>query len=46
MGRSFFQKRACRLAQCLCPEAVRREADPGEVLGRWGGEDPGEGTRR
>lgn len=42
--RSFYKQCACHLAQCLCPDAFRREADPEEVLDRWEGEDRGNGT--
>lgn len=42
--RSFYKQCACHLAQCLCPDVFRREADPEELLDRWEGEDQGKGT--
>lgn len=42
--KNFYKQCACHLAQCLCPNAFRREADAEGLLERWEGEDREQGT--
>lgn len=42
--KNFYRQCACHLAQCLCPDAFRREADAGDLLERWESEDREQGT--
>ncbi len=39
--KNFYKQCACHLAQCLCPQAFRREVEAEDLLKRWEEEDPG-----
>ncbi len=42
--KNFYRQCACHLAQCLCPNAFRQEADAEDLLERWESGDREQGT--